>query len=86
MPPDSHLTEQRQVAPVILSIVWMVSIGYVAIHLKNGWVPHDEGTLGLSAERRPEFSKALASELQGALGYRYPHFEEAGRFEVRWKE
>src|SRR6266436_8967238 len=63
MPSDSHLTEPRQAAPeirtktaigthaIVLLIVWAISIGYMATHLKHGWVPHDEGTLGLSAER-----------------------------------
>jgi hypothetical protein len=32
-------------------IAWAISIGYMASHLKRGWVPHDEGTLGQSAER-----------------------------------
>jgi hypothetical protein len=35
----------------VLLIIWTISIGYMAAHLKRGWVPHDEGTLGLSAER-----------------------------------
>jgi hypothetical protein len=34
-----------------LFIVWAISIGYMATHLKRGWVPHDERTLGQSAER-----------------------------------
>jgi hypothetical protein len=34
-----------------LLVVWALSIGYMATHLKRGWVPHDEGTLGQSAER-----------------------------------
>jgi hypothetical protein len=34
-----------------LLFVWAISIGYMASHLKRGWVPHDEGTLGQSAER-----------------------------------
>jgi hypothetical protein len=36
---------------LVLLIVCAISIGYMATHLKRGWVPHDEGTLGLSAER-----------------------------------
>src|SRR5207249_2857844 len=36
---------------VLVLIVMTLSIGYMATHLKRGWVPHDEGTLGLSAER-----------------------------------
>ena len=36
---------------LVLLIVWAISVGYMATHLKRGWVPHDEGTLGLSAER-----------------------------------
>jgi hypothetical protein len=35
----------------VLLVVWTISIGYMATHLKRTWVPHDEGTLGLSAER-----------------------------------
>ena len=36
---------------LVLLTVWALSIGYMAERLKVGWVPHDEGTLGLSAER-----------------------------------
>ena len=36
---------------ILLLIVWASSICYLGIYLKRGWVPHDEGTLGLSAER-----------------------------------
>jgi hypothetical protein len=35
----------------VLLVVWAISAGYMATHLKSGWIPHDEGTLGLSAER-----------------------------------
>jgi hypothetical protein len=35
----------------VLLLVWAISAGYIATHVKRGWVPHDEGTLGLSAER-----------------------------------
>jgi hypothetical protein len=35
----------------VFFLVWAVSVGYMASHLKRGWVPHDEGTLGQSAER-----------------------------------
>jgi hypothetical protein len=35
----------------VLLVVWAISAGYMATHLKGVWVPHDEGTLGLSAER-----------------------------------
>ena len=36
---------------LILLIVWVVSGLYTASLLKRGWVPHDEGTIGQSAER-----------------------------------
>jgi len=36
---------------LVLLVVWAISVGYMAAHLKRGWVPHDEGTLGQSAER-----------------------------------
>jgi hypothetical protein len=63
MPSASSLIEPRQDAfevqshssarihALVLVIVWAISVGYMATHLKRGWVPHDEGTLGLSAER-----------------------------------
>jgi hypothetical protein len=35
----------------VLLIVWAFSVGYMATHAKREWVPHDEGALGLSAER-----------------------------------
>ena len=40
-------------------IVWAISLSYMAAHLKRGWFPSDEGTLGLSAER------TLNGELSG---------------------
>jgi hypothetical protein len=36
---------------VILLVVWAGSGVYVGTRLTRGWVPHDEGTLGQSAER-----------------------------------
>ena len=45
---------------IVLLVVWTISAGYMATQLKRGWVPHDEGTLGLSAER----------VLQGGLPHR----------------
>jgi len=36
---------------VVFLIVWAISVGYMGTHLKRGWVPHDEGTLGQEAER-----------------------------------
>lgn len=36
---------------LVLLLVWMISVVYMGTHLKRGWVPHDEGTLGMSAER-----------------------------------
>src|SRR6266478_6366354 len=63
MPAASLLREQRQDTSgtwartitrtdvFVLLIVWAFSVGYMATHAKREWVPHDEGTLGLSAER-----------------------------------
>src|SRR5262252_423508 len=45
---------------LVLAVVWLVSGLYMGTHVKRGWVPHDEGTLGLSAERA----------LQGELPHR----------------
>src|SRR6266481_2509545 len=36
---------------LVFLVISAISIGYMATHLKRGWVPHDEGTLGQSAER-----------------------------------
>src|SRR5262245_50429123 len=36
---------------LVLAVVWLISAVYMATHVKHGWMPHDEGTLGLSAER-----------------------------------
>src|SRR6266481_218342 len=52
--PDALAVQSRTGATtraLVLLIVWAISVGYMATHLKRGWVPHDEGTLGLSAER-----------------------------------
>jgi hypothetical protein len=36
---------------VAFLVVWAIATGYMATRLKIGWVPNNEGTLGLSAER-----------------------------------
>lgn len=36
---------------LILLLVWLLSATYLGVNLNKGWVPHDEGTLGQSAER-----------------------------------
>jgi len=35
----------------LLVIVWVLSVVYVAVNLKHGWIPHDEGAFSQSAER-----------------------------------
>jgi Dolichyl-phosphate-mannose-protein mannosyltransferase len=35
----------------ILACVWVLALLYLALYLKRGWVPHDEGTFAQSAER-----------------------------------
>ena len=42
---------------LVLAVIWLLSAGYAGAGLTRGWVPHDEGTLGQSAER------VLAGEL-----------------------
>jgi hypothetical protein len=58
MPSSTVLIEVRRffsnakdMRTLVLLIVWAISLGYMATHLKRGWVPHDEGTLGQAAER-----------------------------------
>jgi len=34
-----------------LAVTWVVAVGYAASGLTRGWYPHDEGTLGQSADR-----------------------------------
>jgi hypothetical protein len=41
----------RRTHLIVLLVVWAISCAYMATHVKRSWVPHDEGTLGLSAER-----------------------------------
>jgi hypothetical protein len=36
---------------LIFLLVWLLSAVYLGVNLNKGWVPHDEGTLGQSAER-----------------------------------
>jgi len=48
---DAHSNRARRTFALALLIVWAISVGYMATHLNRGWVPHDEGTLGRSAER-----------------------------------
>src|SRR6266700_7747426 len=48
---EANTSRPAKTHTVLLLIVMTLSIGYMATHLKRGWVPHDEGTLGESAER-----------------------------------
>src|SRR5438067_2540949 len=41
----------RAKSGLILLLVWLLSAAYLGMNLKRGWVPHDEGSLGQSAER-----------------------------------
>ena len=36
---------------IVLLIVWLACAAYMGAYLKRGWIPHDEGSFGLSAER-----------------------------------
>jgi hypothetical protein len=47
----SPLNPLTRTHALVLLVISAISIGYMATHLKRGWVPHDEGTLGQSAER-----------------------------------
>ena len=59
----------RVVRWLVFATVFLVSALYVAKGLKRGWVPHDEGVLGQSAER----------VLQGELPHRdYPEIYTGG--------
>ena len=62
MPLANPIVEPSQVASplsnrqtknylIVLAVVWLISAVYMATHVKRHWVPYDEGTLGLSAER-----------------------------------
>src|SRR5215470_12337808 len=50
-PSYERLAETPRTYLWVLAVVWLLSLVYMATHLKRVWVPHDEGTLGLSAER-----------------------------------
>ena len=41
----------RWKSTALLLLVCLLSAAYLGVNLKRGWVPHDEGTLGQSAER-----------------------------------
>ena len=47
--PESAFTTRRSV--LLFLVVWLLSAGYLGTCLNKGWVAHDEGTLGQSAER-----------------------------------
>ncbi len=36
---------------MLLILVWCIGGGYAGVHLKRGWVPHDEGAFAQSADR-----------------------------------
>jgi hypothetical protein len=54
---DARQAGMRQTFPnrwkfaVFLFVLCLLSAAYLGMNLKRGWVPHDEGTLGQSAER-----------------------------------
>jgi hypothetical protein len=35
----------------VLAATWLIAAAYLAIHIRSGWIPHDEGTIAHSAER-----------------------------------
>ncbi len=35
----------------VLLLTWMLSVGWLGIHLNRGWVPHDDGMLAQTGER-----------------------------------
>jgi hypothetical protein len=43
--------QRRWKNALILLFVWLLCAIYIGMNLKRGWVPHDEGTLGQTAER-----------------------------------
>ncbi len=47
--PETAPTNRRSM--LIFLLVWLLSASYLGFNLDKGWVPHDEGTLGQSAER-----------------------------------
>ena len=53
--PEPEPSSRRSPAPrlfwPILIALWVLCAGYLAPRLSRGWVPHDEGTIGVSAER-----------------------------------
>jgi hypothetical protein len=51
MDSPSPLNPLTRTHALVLLVVLAISVGYMATHLKRGWVPHDEGALGGSAER-----------------------------------
>jgi hypothetical protein len=48
-PPATHIDSRRRW--LVLIFVWTLSAGYMATHLKRGWVPHDEGAFAESGLR-----------------------------------
>lgn len=36
---------------VVAAITWTACVSYAALHLRHGWIPHDAGALGQSAQR-----------------------------------
>jgi len=36
---------------MLLILVWCIGGGYAGVHLKRGWIPHDEGAFAQSADR-----------------------------------
>src|SRR5215467_10899848 len=47
--PLNHLSSKSSLASLLL--VCLLAACYLAINLRHGWVPHDEGILGQAAER-----------------------------------
>lgn len=55
-PPQNLAAEKHSVLRpqrfwLLLILAWVLSVAYMATELKRGWVPHDEGSFGQSAER-----------------------------------
>lgn len=48
---NSVTASERHREWVVAMLIWTASVSYAALYLRHGWVPHDAGALGQSAQR-----------------------------------
>jgi hypothetical protein len=53
---------------LVMTVVWAISVAYLAVYLRTGWFPYDAGHLAEAAERVLHGASALPLDTQPREG------------------